>query len=87
MEIGEAMARTTEQEIAGLKLEEIALMTTEIPTVKKLDTGYWHARWSSEAWAQWPINRSVREEDFFHASFTYTPERAKQCDTLTQEAA
>ncbi len=50
------------------------------PVITRLDSGYWHARWSSEIWAQWPCGRSVEADDFFHSSAT--PERLKQCAVL-----
>ena len=55
-------------------------------TLQRLASGYWHARWSSEIWAQWPIDREPREEDFFHASST--PERIREAaDAAANEHA
>lgn len=41
-----------------------------------LPTGYWHARWNSEVWAQWPVGSLPTADDFFHN--TSTPERLAQ---------
>lgn len=54
--------------------------------LSRLESGYWHARWSSEIWAQWPCHRSVRAEDFFHADYAFTRERAAECDAWTVAA-
>ena len=40
------------------------------PRINKLPSGFWHARWSSEVWAQWPPEREVTLEDFFHHTGT-----------------
>lgn len=45
-------------------------MSTEDMRLTRLESGYWHARWSSEIWAQWPTGRPVTLEDFFHDSGT-----------------
>ncbi len=52
----------------------------------RLESGHWHARWSNEAWAQWPCHRPVRSDDFFNADWTFTPERMAECDKATAEA-
>lgn len=49
-----------------------------LPCVTRLDSGYWHARWSAEIWAQWPVHRTLCAEDFFHPSYTATPARIAQ---------
>jgi len=49
----------------------------ERPTLKRLSSGYWHARWSDEIWAQWPAGSVITEEAFFHN--TATPQRIAQC--------
>ena len=53
----------------------------------RLGTGYWHARWSAEIWAQWPCDRPVRAEDFFHPAWTATRERLAECDKVAAPAA
>jgi hypothetical protein len=46
-------------------------------TINRLSTGYYHARWNNEIWAQWPISFwAPRESDFFHD--TGTPERIRE---------
>ena len=51
---------------------------TRKPTLKYLSTGYWHARWSSQVWAQWPVGSELTEGAFFIRS-TATTERIEQC--------
>ena len=53
---------------------------------KMLDSGYWYVRWNREAWAQWPRQRYATREDFFHADFSYTPQRQAFCDALMVKA-
>ena len=45
-------------------------MPTHPLLLKRLESGYWHARWSAEIWAQWPCNRPLIEDDFFHHTGT-----------------
>lgn len=46
--------------------------------LRLLESGYWHARWTSEIWAQWPSHRTLTAEDFFHPAWTATPERIRE---------
>lgn len=54
------------------------------PTIQRLDSGYWLVRWAREVWAQWPMGRAVRPEDFFHAAWSCTADRMAQCDRLAE---
>lgn len=54
------------------------------PVVKRLDSGYWHVRWSRQAWAQWPVGRSVTREDFFQPGWSYSEARAAEANRLTE---
>ena len=35
------------------------------PTVKLLDSGYWHVRWNASLWFQWPAWRMPTLSDGF----------------------
>ena len=35
------------------------------PIAKRLDSGYWHVRWSAERWVQWPCEREPAADDVF----------------------
>lgn len=35
------------------------------PTIKLLESGYWHVRWNSNLWFQWPKDRSPEIADGF----------------------
>ena len=35
------------------------------PTVKLLESGYWHVRWNDNQWLQWPSWREPTLEDGF----------------------
>lgn len=54
------------------------------PQVKRLESGYWLVRWSHQIWAQWPVSRPVRVEDFFEPDWSATPERLKMALALTE---
>ena len=42
-------------------------MERDMPTIKRLDSGYFHVCWSAEIWAQWPTQYwAPRDVDFFH---------------------
>mgnify|MGYP001570040167 CR=1 FL=1 len=43
--------------------------------MRLLDSGYWHARWSDQAWAQWPKWRAIERKDFFQPDWSCTRER------------
>ena len=45
------------------------------PTVLRLESGYWHVRWTDEVWAQWPCHRQPLPGDFFNATWTASGER------------
>lgn len=49
-------------------------------TLTKLESGYYHATWGSEIWAQWPCGRLVQAEDFFHPGITFILTRQAECD-------
>ena len=37
-----------------------------MPTIRRLESGYWSVRWSEAIWAQWPTSFwAPRSEDFF----------------------
>jgi len=57
------------------------------PTLMKLSTGYWLARWDRENWAQWPVDRSVRREDFFHPEFSYSDRRVAEIEEAVKRLA
>lgn len=54
------------------------------PIVKRLESGYWHVRWSAEIWAQWPCGRLPTAADFFHD--TGTPERLRIAERVGERA-
>lgn len=54
------------------------------PTIKRLESGYWHVRWNAEIWAQWPDGRPLQDADFFHD--TATPQRIHEADALATVA-
>lgn len=35
------------------------------PSVSKTDSGYWHVRWNTNQWIQWPIGRQAELADAF----------------------
>lgn len=41
--------------------------------LKRLESGYWYARWGREQWAQWPQGRDPTRDDFFNPEWTFTP--------------
>jgi hypothetical protein len=38
---------------------------SETLIIKKLDSGFWHVRFSANQFIQWPISRSPTREDCF----------------------
>ena len=50
----------------------------------KLSTGYWHAYWNPEVWAQW-IGLSPREQDFFHPEWTFTRQAEAEAAVASAE--
>ena len=59
----------------------------ERPVVRLLSSGYWQVWWHAEIWAQWPVGRCAQPNDFFHPSWSCTPERLQRCNELTAERA
>lgn len=55
-------------------------------TLTRLASGYWHARWSDESWAQWRIGYAVQWADFFNPEWTCTRARMLECDQRADEA-
>lgn len=55
--------------------------------LQRLSTGYWLAKWSSEEWAQWPVGRLPKREEFFHADFTYSEARVAEIATALAAAS
>ena len=40
-------------------------MSQTVPSVRLLDSGYWHVRWSDHRWMQWPRGREPTMRDGF----------------------
>lgn len=53
--------------------------------LKKLDSGYWFARWSPEVWAQWRQGVPLTEQDFFHPAYAASAERIREAEAAVQD--
>ena len=58
-------------------------------TIRRLSTGWWHARGQGPCeWAQWPVGAPLRDEHFFaQASERFRRELDRREHVLTKEPA
>jgi hypothetical protein len=70
----------------GAGADDMTSTDVDNMTIKRLQSGYWHARWSTEVWAQWPVWESLNRSHFFHGAWTWTAERQRQAQAAAHEA-